>query len=86
VVYFLLLRPVKKQVLHILQGPGGGQLAAEGTAKSALPASVTGAIVDTGGELPEVTEAIALKKELVARVKEDPQAAGRVIEAWMRET
>jgi flagellar M-ring protein FliF len=85
VMYFLLLRPVKKQVLHILQGPRGGQFAEEETAKSALLASATGAIVAAGGELPEVTEAMVLKKELVARVKEDPQAAGRVIEAWMRE-
>jgi flagellar M-ring protein FliF len=92
VVYFLLLRPVKKQVLYILhvqgQGPGQerGQFAEGATAKSELSASVPGAILAAGGELPDMTEAMALKKELVARVKEDPQAAGRVIEAWMRET
>jgi flagellar M-ring protein FliF len=90
VVYFLLLRPVKKQVLHILQAPGGGSAAAgttaaAGTAAAALPASVTGLLPDAGGELPEVTQAMALKKELVQRVKDDPRAAGRVIETWMRE-
>jgi flagellar M-ring protein FliF len=88
VVYLLLLHPVKKQVLQILEHPGAGALSA-GTVTpgiaTALPAAMVGGIPDAAPGLPEVTEAVALKKELVARVKEDPAAAGRVIENWMRE-
>jgi hypothetical protein len=46
-------------------------------ATAALPAANSG--------LSEVTEAVALKKELVARVKDDPITASRVIQNWMSE-
>ncbi len=86
VVYLLLLRPVKKQVLHILQGPAEALPAGTRVATAALPAAITGAIPDaTTGELTEVSAAVTLKKELVARVRNNPQAAGQVIETWMRE-
>jgi flagellar M-ring protein FliF len=85
VVYLLLLRPVKNQVLHILQSPGEA-LPAGTRAAAALPAGITGAIPDANSEGSEVSAAVALKKELVARVRTNPQAAGQVIETWMRET
>lgn len=89
VVYLLLLRPVKKQVLHILEHPGTPGLPAGTTvagSAGALPAGLVGSIADSSTGLAEVSEAVALKKELTARVKGDPQAASRVIETWMRET
>ena len=33
----------------------------------------------------EVHQAVALKKQLVGRVKEDPQAASRLIQNWLRQ-
>jgi flagellar biosynthesis/type III secretory pathway M-ring protein FliF/YscJ len=87
VVYLLLLRPVKQQVLRILHSPGAALPASEPGNLAALPAGITGAIPDAKtGELSDVSAAVTLKKELVARVKSNPQAAGQVIETWMRET
>jgi len=86
VVYLLLLRPVKKQVLQILRSPGGALPAGARPTATGLPSGVAGAISDVVGALPEVSAAVNLKKELVARVRSNPQAAGQVIETWMRET
>lgn len=86
VVYLLLLRPLRQQVLQILQHPGAVLPgAAAPAAARAMPAALLGGILDSSLRLPEVTEAAALKKELIAKVKEDPNSAGRVIETWMRE-
>jgi len=85
VVYLLLLRPVKTQVLHILGHSGTALPSGAGTTTAALPSALAGNIPDSTSGLPAVTEAVALKKELLARVKDDPQAAGRVVETWMRE-
>lgn len=85
VVYLLLLRPVKKQVLHILGHPGTALPPGTGATVAALAPALVGNIPDSTSGLPAVTEAVALKKELVARVKDDPRAAGRVVETWMRE-
>ncbi|HME12523.1 MAG TPA: hypothetical protein VKF79_06670, partial [Candidatus Acidoferrum sp.] len=85
VVYLLLLRPVKTQVLHILGHSGTALPSGAGTTAAALPPALAGNIPDSTSGLPAVTEAVALKKELLARVKDDPQAAGRVVETWMRE-
>jgi len=86
VVYLLLLRPVRQQVLQILQHPGAVLTgAAAPTTTGAPPGALLGGIRDSSFRLPEVTEAAALKKELVAKAKEDTNSAGQVIETWMRE-
>ena len=90
-VYFLILRPVKRQFLEILQAP-----------PAALPALATAGGNESadaeraGGHLPAITakneleitagvqHAVALKKQLVAKVKEDPDAASRLIQNWVR--
>jgi flagellar M-ring protein FliF len=88
-VHLLLLRPVKQHFVALLQSPIRGSLQATGGA--------AGSIAAIGGEgaraLPvesavssEVQQAVALKKQLVGKVKEDPQAASRLIQNWLRET
>jgi len=91
-VYLLVLRPVKKQVVAMLTTP----------VNSLLPASASGAggnsaILGEGsmaglspmgageGVPADVQQAIALKKQIVSKVKEDPESASRLIQNWMRE-
>lgn len=38
------------------------------------------------GVRDEVAEAIRLKKELVTKVKADPESASRLLQSWVRET
>jgi len=90
-VYFLILRPVKRQFLEILQAPPAALPALE-TAGGNESADAERA----GGHLPAITakneleitagvqHAVALKKQLVAKVKEDPDAASRLIQNWVR--
>jgi flagellar M-ring protein FliF len=83
-VYFLILRPVKKQFIHILQVP---QLAAAG-GNGALSASVEGQLgataADAAMEVPnQIQQTISLKRQIVAKVKEDPEVASRLIQNWI---
>jgi flagellar M-ring protein FliF len=83
IVYFLMLRPVKKQVL---------------TAFRELPARISkGGVNNLAGasaaievELPAGAEqskrAGALKKQLAEKVKSEPEAASRLVQGWIRET
>jgi flagellar M-ring protein FliF len=93
VIYLLILRPVKKRVLAVF-GPSP-QLPA-GAAHAGDHGGAPGALADAAGNLaalpPEapgvlsdVQQAINLKKELVGRVKEDPEAASRLIQNWVHE-
>ncbi|HVO57196.1 MAG TPA: flagellar basal-body MS-ring/collar protein FliF [Dongiaceae bacterium] len=87
-VYFFLLRPVKQQVIRILQpagtagllpAPGGSAGSAEGLARS-TPASVEAAAPGV-----DVQQAVNLKKHLSEKVKADPEGASRLIRNWIRE-
>jgi flagellar M-ring protein FliF len=88
IVYLLILKPVKKQVMHILETPIRGELAAASPEAAALTGasqfSLAGSEDSTAGS-PELRQAVALKKELTAKVKEDPESASRLIQNWMRE-
>jgi flagellar M-ring protein FliF len=88
-VYFLLLRPVKQHFVALLQSPirssfqvsgGAGRSVAAIGSEGARALSVESAVSS------EVQQAVALKKQLVGKVKEDPQAASRLIQNWLRET
>ena len=87
IVYFLILNPVKKQVLASFK-----QLPARpGTKQISQAAAGAGAIAAAPVEieLPEGTEgarrASALKKQLSEKVKAEPAAAGRLVQGWIRE-
>ncbi len=87
VVYLLILRPVKKQVLLAFK-----QLPAK-LARPAkeLPPSGGGELTTSAPtiELPagseEARRAAALKKQLTDKVKSEPEAASRLVQSWIRE-
>jgi flagellar M-ring protein FliF len=93
VVYLLILRPVKKRVLAVFGSPR----LSEGAARTGEPAGAHGALPAGGGNLAalpseahggilgDVQQAINLKKELITKVKEDPEAASRLIQNWIHE-
>ena len=91
-VYALLLRPVKNQIVHILQNPMGGRLTAAAVGPEGLelaegagiPMVQGGVGVEhaTAGNAKTVT---TLKKQLATKVKEDPDAASRLIQNWLKE-
>jgi len=92
-VYLLVLRPVQKQVVHILQNPA--RLIAAGSSTSsagALPgetgAETTGLPASALPEArsPEVSQTIQIKRELVNRIKSDPESASRLVQNWVRQT
>jgi flagellar M-ring protein FliF len=82
VVYFLILRPVKKQIVTAFR-----ELPAH-IARSAGAKSVPSAAVEI--ELPAGTEqaqrATLLKKQLSDKIKTEPEAATRLVQGWIRET
>jgi flagellar M-ring protein FliF len=76
--YALLLRPLKKQVLATVRELPG-RVANQQSAMS-------GAGMDNAlAALPPEQRALALKKQLVDRVKGEPAAAGQLIHAWINE-
>jgi len=94
VVYLLMLRPVKKQLMLMLQGPKQAALPA-GTAVAVAPglpagvsatsAAVAALTAESMTDVPaEVQQSVILKKQLVKKVKEDPEGASRLIQNWMR--
>lgn len=89
-IYLLILRPVKKQFVQILQGaqlaplPSGAAAALGGTPGSFEKAGQFSGGAELGTEIPsEVRRTVSLKKEIVAKVKEDPEVASRLIESWI---
>lgn len=94
VVYLLILRPVKTKVMEALERPAqpvlGGPAATTAGAAAALgggEGALSGLLTEVpGGGSNEVQQAVLLKKELTARVKDDPEAASRLVQTWVRET
>ena len=94
-VYWLLLRPVKKQVLlalraspaQLAEGRKPGRALAAGAAQQSLPQ--TGQPLALPAELTEqnedVKQSVMLKKTLVDKVKKDPTGASRLIQNWVRQ-
>lgn len=88
IVYFLMLRPVKKQLLAAfrelpkrvaqpakeLAQTGGTAVAAASAVEIELSAGSAGA-----------KRASALKKQLAEKVKTEPAAASRLVQSWIRE-
>jgi flagellar M-ring protein FliF len=88
IVYFLMLRPVKKQLLAAFRElpkraansakevaqPSGAALAAASGVEIELPAGSEGA-----------KRASSLKRQLAEKVKSEPAAASRLVQSWIRE-
>jgi flagellar M-ring protein FliF len=90
-VYLLVLRPVKKQVMGILQRPGnaalgGGQTAGLLTAGGGEAQGLAGGGLTDEAAAGEVSDTIRLKKQLVSKVKADPESASKLLQNWVRET
>ncbi|HVN18441.1 MAG TPA: flagellar basal-body MS-ring/collar protein FliF [Dongiaceae bacterium] len=82
VVYWLVLRPVKKQALAAfreLPGKVSARLA-PATAAGVDGISLSEGSVETGGK-----RASQLKRLLTEKVKSEPEAASRLVQSWMEE-
>jgi flagellar M-ring protein FliF len=84
VVYWLVLRPVKKQALaafRALPGKMAGQLAPQA---AGLPGDAT-----SGGGAGSLEEggkrASQLKRMLAEKVKAEPEAASRLVQSWVQQ-
>jgi len=81
VVYWLILRPVKKQALTAfreLPGKASTLLVAPSTGDSAAP--LAGVAVEAGGN-----RANQLKRLLTDKVKAEPEAASRLVQSWVQQ-
>jgi flagellar M-ring protein FliF len=81
VVYLLILRPVKKQVITMFRELPGKILAAN------APPLAAGGAVNPLEAAPQVDEQRVgkLKRMLTDKVKAEPAAASRLVESWVRE-
>jgi hypothetical protein len=88
-VYFLLLNPVKRQIMTSFR-----ELPSRLRPPERLPfkEAAAKAHVETSPEMPELPgtsedakRMAALKKGLIDKVKKEPINAGRLIQSWIRE-
>jgi flagellar M-ring protein FliF len=88
VVYALLLRPVKNQVVHILQNPMHSGLAPAAAGAGGMELSEGAGLPLVAGQAEAEGNArtvTSLKKQLSTKVKEDPEVASRLIQNWLKE-
>jgi flagellar M-ring protein FliF len=88
VVYFLILRPVKKQAVAAFKELPGKM--AKGTHGALSAGGASGALGGEQGQgegkvRSEGQRATELKKMLTEKVKAEPAAASRLVESWVRE-
>jgi flagellar M-ring protein FliF len=89
-LYALILRPVKQQVLALLRNPTHAAFpaaSAAGAGGAALPddGGLAGLPSADLSGVSDVREAVSLKKQLVNKVKQDPEGASRLIQNWLNE-
>jgi flagellar M-ring protein FliF len=98
VIYMLILRPIKRQIVTTFQELPR-QLGMGKSTREALPGSEPGAPVTKTGDTSELEpslqqlgdspteakKAIMLKKNLLEKVKKEPVTASRLIQNWMRQ-
>jgi flagellar M-ring protein FliF len=81
VVYFLILRPVKKQLITAFR-----ELPKKVADSLAPPAGAAATNpFEEGPATPETLRASELKKMLTDKVKSEPAVASRLVESWVRE-
>jgi flagellar M-ring protein FliF len=93
VVYMLILRPVKRKVVEILDTSSKPQIAAANAVGGAAGAVLTGGeaaipgipLDVPAGTISDAEQAVLLKKHLATKVKGDPETAGRLIQHWIQE-
>jgi len=80
IVYFLMLRPVKRQLVAALR-----ELPAKVAAANAAAVTTAGVEVALPAGAEQARRAANLKKQLAEKVKSEPETASRLVESWMRE-
>ena len=84
IVYFLMLRPVKTQVLTALRElPTRMARSSKELGGAATAAAVAVEIEPPGAE--QARRATALKRQLSEKVKTEPAVASRLVQSWMRD-
>jgi flagellar M-ring protein FliF len=89
IVYLLILRPVKRQIVTALRElparalRSGKELGRTGTAAAVAAASTVEIEAPVGSEQEQ--RAAALKRQLAEKVKAEPAAASRLVQSWIRE-
>ena len=81
VVYFLILRPVKKQAMAAFRELPGKAL----RRNSSQPLAGGGVAGEPAGPPTDGQRAAQLKKMLTEKVKAEPAAASRLVESWVKE-
>lgn len=79
-VYMMMLRPVKKQLMASLRAHG-----ASSAVLTATTASGPVIAMNAPEQLPEVKRAREMTKELNEKIKAEPLAATRLVQTWLRE-
>lgn len=95
-VYFILLRPIQKQLVESFQAAaqqpdagapplaGGGKMDAAGAAPNpTVGLALEEEASDMGSDVKRV---VMLKRDLVEKVKKEPAASGRLVQNWIRQT
>jgi flagellar M-ring protein FliF len=91
-VYFMVLNPVKKQVLAAFEAapaalPAGAPSAALGGASAPeLAAGNRGSLNAAAAADPQLQRALNMRQQVVSTVQADPQSAGRVVQNWLGES
>lgn len=83
VVYWLVLRPVKKQALAAfreLPGRVAGKLTQQSSGAAGLDLSDKGTVAELGGN-----RAGQLKQLLTEKVKAEPESASRLVQSWVQQ-
>jgi flagellar M-ring protein FliF len=87
-VYFLFLRPIKKQAVDAFKQIGHtskGKIVAGAAAGDLVgPAQIHPSALFTD-QTPESSRSAALKRHLLDKVKSEPASASRLVQSWVRE-
>jgi flagellar M-ring protein FliF len=81
--YFLLLRPLKKQLLTTFRELPAGIASQRSQVKGSTGAEL--AAGDEASRSPEQLRTAAMRKQLVEKSKTEPAATGKLIQAWLNE-
>ena len=81
-VYFLILRPLKKQALAAFRELAG-KVGMAAKALTAAEANTIDAADVSGGE--QNKRAGQLKRQLSEKIRTDPTATSRLVQTWVRE-
>ena len=90
-VYFLVLNPVKKQVLAAFEAapaalPAGTSSPALGGTSAPELAGHRGSLNAAAAADPQLQRALNMRQQVVSIVQADPQSAGRVVQNWLGES